>query len=180
MFYAVAHECYLVWGRCMSITLRPMTPDDTPFLFQVYASTRLEELAPLGWTPDEIGAFLTQQFTAQHQFYQEHYENATYSVILLDGQPVGRLYLARWPAEIRIMDIALLPPYRGRGIGSALLRDILAEGQRSGKRVSIHVEKFNLALRLYERLGFRQTVDRGVYWLMEWQPTPDAALVSER
>ncbi len=164
----------------MSITLRPMTPDDMPFLFQVYASTRLEEMAPVGWTPNEVAAFLTQQFTAQQQFYLEHYENATYSLILLDGQPVGRLYLARWATEIRIMDIALLPAYRGRSIGSALLRDILAEGRRSGKRVSIHVEKFNPALRLYERLGFRRTVDRGVYWLMEWQPTPDAAVVSQR
>lgn len=164
----------------MSITLRPITADDMPFLYQVYASTRLEELAPVGWTSQEVGAFLTQQFTAQHQFYQQHYENATYSVILVDGQPAGRLYLARWPSEIRIMDIALLPPYRGRGVGSALLQDVLAEGKRVGKRVGIHVEKYNPALRLYERLGFEPTVDRGVYWFMEWQPTVGLVPMSER
>ena len=164
----------------MSIALRPMTPDDMPFLYQVYASTRLEELAPAGWTPDEVGAFLTQQFAAQHQFYQDNYDNATYSVILADGQRVGRLYLARWPTELRIMDIAVLPEYRGRGIGSALLQDILAEGARTGKRVSIHVEKFNPALHLYERLGFKRSVDRGVYWFLEWQPTVSPAGINER
>ena len=164
----------------MTVTLRPITSDDMPFLYQVYASTRLEELAPVGWTPQQVGDFLAQQFIAQHQFYQEHYENATYSVILVDGQPAGRLYLARWPSEIRIMDIALLPAYRGRGVGSALLRDVLAEGGRAGKRVSIHVEKFNPALRLYERLGFKQTVDRGVYWFLEWQPMDTGVPMNER
>ena len=156
-----------------------MTPDDLPFLYQVYASVRLEELAPVGWTPEQVDEFLTQQFTAQHQFYHEHYENATYHVILNQGQRVGRLYLARWPTEIRIMDIALLPEYRGQGIGSALLADILAEGARTGKRVSIHVEKFNPALRLYERLGFTRSVDRGVYWFMEWQPMVNPSYVTQ-
>lgn len=179
MLYALADLGCLVSPMPMAITLRPMTPDDMPFLYQVYASTRLEELAPVGWTPEQVGEFLTQQFTAQHQFYQEHYENATYNVIIADGQQVGRLYLARWPTEIRIMDIALLPAYRGLGIGSALLQAILEEGERTGKRVSIHVEKVNPALRLYERLGFRPSADRGVYWFMEWQPTVQPSDVTQ-
>ncbi|MGH2397294.1 MAG: GNAT family N-acetyltransferase, partial [bacterium] len=71
---------------------------------------------------------------------------------------------------IRLMDLALLPAYRGRGIGSSLLDALLAEGQRAGKPVTIHVEKLNRALRLYERLGFRRIADRGVYWFLEWRP----------
>jgi len=68
------------------------------------------------------------------------------------------------------MDIALLPDHRGAGIGTRLVRELLDEGARTGKRVSIHVEKHNPALRLYERLGFAPVADRGVYVLMAISP----------
>ena len=84
--------------------------------------------------------------------------------------PVGRLYVARWQDEIRIVDIALLPPYRNTGLGTTILRDLLAEAAVAHKPVRIHVEKFNPALRLYERLGFVPIADKGVYLFMEWTP----------
>jgi len=86
----------------------------------------------------------------------------------LDGQRVGRLYVSRWSDEIRIVDIALLPDSCNRGIGTTLLRQLQAEAHASGKPLRIHVERFNPALRLYERLGFREIADRGVYLFMEW------------
>jgi ribosomal protein S18 acetylase RimI-like enzyme len=116
------------------------------------------------------------QFAAQHAHYQEHYAGAAFDVILCNGAPAGRLYVARWPAEIRIVDIALLPEFRNAGIGTRLLRDLLAEGAAAGKRVSIHVERFNPALRLYARLGFQVAADDGgVYLRLEWTPPPAAA-----
>ena len=114
------------------------------------------------------GAFLKQQFTAQHKFYQEHYNDTDFLIIVHDGVAIGRLYIARWTDEMRIVDIALLPRYRNGGIGTAILRDILAEAATAGKPVRIHVEKFNPAMRWYERLGFRAIEDKGVYVLMEW------------
>jgi GNAT superfamily N-acetyltransferase len=163
----------------MRITLRPTTDDDLPFLERVYASTRAEELAPLPWDDAAKGAFVRQQFVAQHTHYRAHYTGTAYLVVLRDGVPAGRLYLARWPDEIRVMDIALLPEHRGAGIGGRLLADVLAEGDATGKRVSIHVERFNPALRLYARLGFRPSADRGVYLFLERAPgappDPDAA-----
>ena len=80
------------------------------------------------------------------------------------------MYLDRRAAEIRIVDIALLPPWRNRGVGTALLRNILAEGERAELPITIHVECFNPALRLYERLGFRKVEDKGVYYFMEKAP----------
>ena len=157
-----------------SIAMRPIRADDEAFLLNVYASTRLDELTPLGWNVAQQMAFLTQQFTAQHQHYQTHYADANFDVIMLDGQPIGRLYVARWEDEIRLIDIALLPEYRNAGIGSRLLNDLLAEATQAGKPVRIHVEKFNPALRLYERLGFSRIDDRGVYWFMEWAAQPEA------
>lgn len=154
-----------------TITLRPVQPDDLEFLYRVYASTRQEELAPVDWSGEEKEGFLRMQFTAQHAYYQEHYADGQFLVVLVEGEPAGRLYVARWPEEIRLIDIALLPEYRGKGIGTGLLRDLFAEAEAAGKSVTIHVERFNPALRLYERLGFRCVADKGVYLFMEWRPT---------
>lgn len=91
---------------------------------------------------------------------------------MVDGRPAGRLYVARWPAEIRIVDISLLPEHRGHGIGTALLGDLTAEAAAAGTPLTIHVERFNPALRLYQRLGFVAVGDAGVYLLLRWSATP--------
>lgn len=148
------------------VSLRPIRDDDLDFLCRVYASTRMEELAPVPWTPEQKEAFLRFQFDAQHRYYQTHYAGSSFDVVLVDGEPAGRLYVARWEKEIRIVDIAILPEHRGSGIGTHLLEAVLAEGDEAGKAVSIHVEATNPARRLYERLGFSPVEDRGVYVLM--------------
>jgi ribosomal protein S18 acetylase RimI-like enzyme len=94
---------------------------------------------------------------------------------LQEGEAIGRLYLAEWGSEIRIVDISLVPENRGRGLGEALLRDVQADAASRGKAVSIHVEKFNPARRLYDRLGFAVIEDKGIYDLMMWRPDGAAA-----
>ncbi|HEX2987614.1 MAG TPA: GNAT family N-acetyltransferase [Chloroflexota bacterium] len=119
-------------------------------------------------------AFLTSQYAAQRHHYLTHYSNASFQVILQGGQPAGRLYVARWEHEIRIMDVAVLPEHRNAGIGSALIKALQEEAGRDKKSVTIHVEMFNRAARLYERLGFCNKALNGVYWLMEWTPPSQA------
>jgi len=153
------------------VTLRPATDDDLPFLLRVYASTREEELAQLPWTAEQRDAFLRQQFEAQQAWWREHYTGASFNMVLVDGEPAGRLYVDEWEREIRIVDISLLPAHRGRGLGTRLLRGVLDRGDAAGKPVSIHVEKFNPALRLYQRLGFHPVEDKGVYLLMSRPPS---------
>jgi ribosomal protein S18 acetylase RimI-like enzyme len=152
------------------ITFRPITPDDEGLLYRIYASTREEELAQVDWDDTQKATFLLMQFTAQHSHYQKYYPDAAFEVVLVNGQPAGRLYVDRWSKEIRIIDIALLPEYRNAGIGTTLLKGILEEAAQAGKLVSIHVERFNPAMRLYERLGFSTVGEHGVYYLMEWSP----------
>lgn len=161
-----------------AITLRPIVASDEEFLCRLYASTREEELAPVPWSREEKNAFLRQQFSAQHAYYQEHYADADLQLILREGVPIGRLYVACWPEEIRIVDIALLPKHRGGGIGTALLQGILAEADAAGLPVRIHVEVFNPARRLYQRLGFNQIADRGVYLFLERAPIPQVKTAS--
>jgi ribosomal protein S18 acetylase RimI-like enzyme len=155
-------------GR-LAVSLRSVSEADEGFLRLVYAESRREELARVQWPAGVLDAFLRMQFDAQAKHYREHYPGAEFLVVLLDGAPAGRLYVHRAEEEIRVMDIALLSAARGKGIGTALLKQVLAEAAAAARRVSIHVEKFNPAMRLYEQLGFRVAADREVYWLMEWR-----------
>src|SRR5207237_1281307 len=141
--------------------LRPITAEDDSFLAGVYASTRAEELVPTGWSDEEKAIFCRRQFDAQTAHYRENYPGASFQVIERDGEPVGRLYVARWEKEIRIIDITLLPEFRGTGIGTKLLRDLQEEARVAGKSLTIHVERFNHAMGLYQRLGFEQVEDKG-------------------
>jgi GNAT superfamily N-acetyltransferase len=153
-----------------SVTLRPELDGDRDFLCRLYGSTRAEELAQVPWSAAEKERFVRFQFEAQSRFYREQYPGATFDVIEVGGVPAGRLYLVEWTREIRLMDIALLPEHRGGGIGTGLLRDLQERAAAAGKPLSVHVERFNPALRLYERLGFRPIEDKGVYLLLEWSP----------
>ena len=150
------------------VSLRAITPADTSFLARVYASSRAEELAVTGWSEEQKEVFCRRQFDAQSEYYAANYPEASFQIIERDGSPIGRLYVSRWEKEIRIVDITLLPDFRGTGIGTNLLRDLQEEARGACKSLTIHVERFNRALTLYQRLGFRQVEDKGVYLLMRW------------
>src|ERR1044071_5136859 len=109
------------------IGLRPIGPEDEAFLFEVYASTRAEEMKLVPWSEAQQQEFLRMQFTAQHKHYQTEYPDAEYQIILLNNRLVGRLYVDRRAAEIRILDVTLLPEYRNRGIGTPLIQALITE-----------------------------------------------------
>jgi ribosomal protein S18 acetylase RimI-like enzyme len=155
-----------------SVELRAAREEDEAFLLDVYASTRADELAQVGWPEDAKAAFVASQHAAQSAHYRGGYPDAAFDVIVVDGVPVGRLYVSRGRDEIRVMDLALLPAWRGRGVGSALLRDLAAEARTSGKKLTVHVEKLNRARELYERIGFVEADDVGTHVLLELRTEP--------
>jgi GNAT superfamily N-acetyltransferase len=159
--------------------LRPETEADVAFLCGLYVSTRWNELVPVvDWTEAQKRAFLESQFAAQRRHYLTYNADAERTVIEEHGVACGRIYLDRTPAKLHVVDLSLLPEWRGRGIGTALLQAVLAEAGAAGKRAGIAVEKFNPAQRLYRRLGFRAVEDLGVYLAMEWSPPSEAPSAS--
>jgi ribosomal protein S18 acetylase RimI-like enzyme len=156
--------------RSQGFALRPESDADIPFLSRLYASVREDEFTRVPWSADQKQAFLTSQFQAQRLHYRTYFGECAFDVIEQRGEPAGRLYLDIRQTQLHIIDIALLPAWRGRGIGTAILKALQGAGRTSGKGVGIMVEKFNPALRLYRRLGFTDIADHGVYLEMEWLP----------
>ena len=149
------------------LLLREAKPEDEPFLLEVYASTRSEELEGLGWNDDQKRAFIKMQFMARERTYPQ----AGNRIILLNGHPIGRMMVDREDALIRLRDIALLTEYRNAGIGSRLIQDLMKEATASGKPIHLHVVSTSPAVRLYERLGFRLSGDEtAAYLQMKWVP----------
>lgn len=146
------------------IRLRPATGADTRLLFDIYASTRGEELAAFPW-PDAVQTqFLQMQFRAQAMFHAQRHPDARHDVIEVDGIAAGRLMVERREGELAVIDIALLPEYRGRGIGTMLLGELLAEAADAELDVTLHVATSNHgALALYRRLGFVETSEAGMH-----------------
>lgn len=152
-----------------AVTLRPVTSSDLEFLYQTYAGTRMEEMAMTGWNAQQQEAFLRMQYEAQRRSYQMQMPDATYSVIRCDQIAVGRLILDRTSEEIHIVDIAILPQFRGHGIGSTLMQAIMTEAAQSARAVRLHVERFNPALQWYQRLGFGVVNSGPIYLEMLWR-----------
>lgn len=151
------------------LSLRPVTEADTSFLRRVYAGTRAQELAQTPWSAEQKAMFCNMQFDAQIKDYRKNYPHAEYSVIEREGVPAGRLYVSRSEKEILILDIALLAEHCGLGIGTHYLRELQREAAAESKVVTLHVEQFNPARRLYQRLGFQEVEDKGIYIMMQWQ-----------
>jgi ribosomal protein S18 acetylase RimI-like enzyme len=157
--------------------LRPESDEDIPFLRRLYASTRAAELELTNWGDAQKLAFTDSQFDFQRRHYRTYYPATKWGVLEDNGVPMGRLYLERRATTLLIIDIALLPEWRRRGLGTALLEWVGAQAHAAGKSVTVAVEKNNRAQTLYRRLGFREIGDHGVHWDMEWDAAADQSTI---
>ena len=155
-----------------AVTLRDAAPADRPFLLALYASTRSDELALTGWSPETREVFVQMQYQAQQADYQRRHPESVCQVIESDGHPAGRLWVARDDDGLHVLDIALVPAARGHGIGTACLRSVLDDAREARRDVRLSVLAGNPARRLYERLGFVARGKAGLHQTMSWTPPP--------
>lgn len=161
-------------SAAIAVVLRPILPDDEQFLFEVYESTRADELAQLPWNEAQRAAFLKMQLNARDQSYRMYYGELDDRIILMQNQRAGRLIVSRTDKEITLVDIALLPEYRNAGIGTALIKDLFAEADKMNRPVRLQVARMNpRAHRLYTHLGFTVSGEDQMYFQMEWQKGGD-------
>lgn len=154
-----------------ALTLRRVGPGDEEFLVALYASTREEELAQVEWAEGQKDQFLRWQYGLQRSEYQTRFPDADYYIVLMDNQAAGRIWIGRDHQQIRLLDIALLPGFQNRGIGTILIRRLIDEASQTNKFLRHMVFVLNNdAHRFYERLGFAVIEDLGAYKHMEWRP----------
>ena len=153
-----------------SISTRPVTSDDHEFLFEVYQSSRGDDLRGLGWEQARVIEFLRMQYEAHQQFHDREFKNATDEIILVGGERAGRLVIERREHEIRWIDLSLLPQFQNSGVGSFLIRKIQDDARRTRKPLRLQIIRFNRAVNLFERLGFVRTSETGTHFQLEWTP----------
>ncbi len=147
-----------------------ISDSDKSFLVELYASTRSEEMALVPWNNEQKETFLQMQFEAQNQYYRERYPNASFDLIKLEDNPVGRLYVAELADEIRIIDLTFLPAHFNPEIFVALIGEILQKGAQVGKPVRIYLENYSPQTEIFVRWGFQKIDEQGIYFL--WQRDP--------
>lgn len=154
-------------ARAAGLSFRPADATDAAFLLRLYASTRIDELNWLQWTDRQKTAFIDLQARAQQAEYARNYPEAERLIIERQGEPIGRLFLHRSAIGLHVIDMSLLPGVRRRGLGTAILSDVIEGANAIPVPVTIHVEKSNPAADLYRRMGFVTVADKGVYNLMQ-------------
>ena len=152
--------------QALSVRAEQASRADLDFSAALYASTREAELAVADWSPEQKQAFCRQQFDAQHAHYRTHYPLAEFLLIQAQNLPIGRVYFEHTAKELRLMEITVDAVSRNHGIGKAVSAALLQQARDSRVPMGLHVESFNPAKRLYERLGFRDVETRGVYVFM--------------
>ena len=159
-------------------TLTPVSSSDEPFLVELYASTRAEEMTLVPWSGEQKRLFLQMQFEVQNSYYRERYPNASFDLIKFNDSPVGRLYVAELADEIRIIDLTFLPAHFNPQVFEALIEEILQNGAQVGKPVRIYLENYSPQTEIFVRLGFQKIDEQGIYFL--WQRDPaDSRAVAE-
>src|SRR2546430_14447283 len=152
-----------------SITLRPVHETDEDFLIELYKSSRGDDLRGLGWDEDRISEFLEMQYVAQRNLQGDH-QRVSDQLVLMSGKPIGRLVVETSADEIRCVDLALLADYRNRGVGTLLIQRLQEQARPANIPLRLQVIRFNRAVSLFERLGFRRTRETGTHFQMEWLP----------
>jgi GNAT superfamily N-acetyltransferase len=147
----------------LAFALRTALPTDAEFEHFLYASTR-DDLRPLG--PEVFDGLVGMHFRAQSMSIRLDHPHAERQIVVVEAEPVGQLIIDESNRHIEVIDVSLLPHYRGHGVGTNVLRGVLSHADRVGRAVRLHAEKQSPAVRLFERLGFTISGDVGMYFAM--------------
>lgn len=157
------------------IMLRPAGHADEAAFRRIYAEVRAPELASTGWSTVEKKQFCDAQYALQDEHYRRYYADFEPWAICCGDCVAGRLCLATFDGNLILMDISIAVSHRCRGIGTALLADVLRQADLLNREVRLHVEPDNPAKRLYERLGFIEIGEAGIYQEMRRWPLSSAS-----
>lgn len=152
------------------LRLRPERAEDEAFRYQLFCESRPAEFALLRLDPAVFDQLMRFQFQAQTLSYRANFPNARFDMIELSGMPIGRIVVDRPGLVLHIVDQAIVPSLRNRGLGTAIMKALMDEAGQAGLPVRLKVASTNdPSMRLYQRLGFVPIHTDPFYIEMEWQ-----------
>lgn len=158
------------------LTLRAERTGDRSFLYGLFCDLRLPEWETMQLDPALREQLMQHQFRAQTTSYRAQFPKARFDIIELDGTAIGRIVVDRPGDMVHIVDQAIVPTMRNRGIGTAMMRALMDEAAQAGLSVRLKVASSNdPSMRLYLRLGFVPVETAPLYIDMEWCAPATAA-----
>jgi len=153
--------------------LRPSTPQDEPLLFELFAAEKAAEFTAIGLTEAQYRPLLEMQYRGRAISYSAQHPEAESWIICLqqaaEATAVGQYLLVKTPQGSRIVDLAVLPQYRGQGIATQVLEQLALQSADSEEALSLRVMKGNRAIQLYARLGFHVVNEDEISYEMYWR-----------
>src|SRR5947209_7474365 len=113
----------------MPLSVRPAVPQDEQFLYSLVYQTMFEQLYAAAWDPAIRDHLLNLQIRAKHSSYAMQFPQADHAIIVLDGEAAGRMIIDRSGPFHHLVDISILPKYRGAGIGTRLILALCTEAE---------------------------------------------------
>lgn len=140
-------------------SLRAASQADFEFLYNLKKSC-LEDYVAATWGWDE---------SFQRSHFVHHFNPANTSIIIVDGTDVGELSLEERAGGIYLAGIYILPSYQGKGLGTAILQELIEHAQAQKLALRLQVLRVNPARGLYERLGFRIVAENETHYQMTFE-----------
>ena len=151
------------------VRLRPEGPDDEAFRFALFCRSRPDDWSTSGLEPLLLASLMRHQFQAQTVGYRTRFPRAAFAILEQSGERIGRIVVDRAGDRIHLVDHAIVPSWRNRGIGTAVMRALMAEAAAAGLAVRLKVASSNEpSMRLYARLGFTVQERTATYLDMAW------------
>lgn len=151
------------------VKTRPVQADDEPFLKSLFATTEYERLPLAKLEPSLVKKILRTEFNGHHQYFDQVDCEKSDALLLVNGQPVGRLIVLQNQDEIRLADLALMPEVRNRGLGTALIESLQVQARLSNRPLRLTVMKDSRARNFYRRMGFYKCDETETHLLLEWK-----------
>jgi len=163
-----------------TITLRSATERDEGFLYNLYKLSRVEEFSMTGINEMQFDMLMRMQYAARKATYESNYPEGRRDVVEVDGTDAGQIWVSSDDSQCRVIDVAIAGEFQNRGIGTILMKDLMAQATGAGMPLRCSIATNNPgSLRFHERLGFRITSGNEAYYQMEYAGEAAAAVASQ-
>lgn len=159
-----------------AITLRPATQQDEDFLYNLYKLSRVDEFSMTGIGELQFEMLMRMQYAARKMTYENNYPVSGHNIVIVDGAEAGQIWVFSDATQYRLIDIAIAGAFQNQGVGSSLMKSLIAQTIQAEIPLRCSVATNNPgSLRFHQRLGFRIVSSNEAYYQMEYAPDGERA-----